>query len=257
MKMWNFPHTIEALDGKHILLQSPFNSGTDFYNYKSNFSIVLLAVVDADYNFIYAYVGAQGRISAGGVMNSCSLNQMIEENTLEIPPPTELQGRERKLPYFILADSAFSMSENIMKPYAGAHPRGSKERIFNYRLSRARKAVENAFGLLSAVFRVFRKLMLLQPDKAQIISMAAIHLHNFLRRGSSKSVYAPPGLIDSEVDEPGELTPGKWRADTNLTSFLPIPVIPRRSAEHLKQNREELSNYFINEGKLSWQERYV
>lgn len=78
-----------------------------------------------------------------------------------------------------------------------------------------------------------------------------------MRRGSSKSVYAPPGLTDSEIDETGELTPGKWRADTNLTSFLPIPVIPRRSAEHLKQNREELSNYFINEGKLSWQERYA
>jgi hypothetical protein len=37
----------------NIVIQCPFNSGTDFYNYKSQFSIVLLAVVDASYNFMY------------------------------------------------------------------------------------------------------------------------------------------------------------------------------------------------------------
>lgn len=68
-----------------------------------------------------------------------------------------------------------------MKPYSGVHGKGSKERIFNYLLSRGQRVVENAFGILASVFRVFRKPMLLQPEKVQIISIAAVHLHNFLR----------------------------------------------------------------------------
>ena len=136
MELWNFPHAIGSIDGKHIVIQCPFNSGTEYYNYKSIFSIVLLPVVDAEYNFLYAHIGAQGRISDGGILKSCSLNEMIEKNSLGIPQPQKLLNRNRKIPFIFLADSAFSMSENIMKPYAGNHPKGSKERIFNYRLSR-------------------------------------------------------------------------------------------------------------------------
>jgi len=53
------------MDGKHIVLQAPVQSGTDYFNYKSHFSTVLFALVDANYNFIFADVGVQGRISDG------------------------------------------------------------------------------------------------------------------------------------------------------------------------------------------------
>lgn len=115
-KLWNFPHALGALDGKHILLQCPFNSGTEYYNYKSHFSIVLLGLVDANYNFLYVNIGAQGRISDGGIMNSSSLNMMIQEKKMGIPLPKELENRVRKIPYVFLVDSAFAMTENTMKP---------------------------------------------------------------------------------------------------------------------------------------------
>ncbi|CAH1995141.1 unnamed protein product [Acanthoscelides obtectus] len=54
---WNLPHCVGALDGKHVVLQAPVKSGTEFFNYKSNFSIVLFALVDGDYNFMFADVG--------------------------------------------------------------------------------------------------------------------------------------------------------------------------------------------------------
>lgn len=69
---WQLPNCIGAADGKHIRILHPKNSGSEFYNYKSFYSIVLLAVVDADYKFLYADVGCQGRISDGGVLKNSS-----------------------------------------------------------------------------------------------------------------------------------------------------------------------------------------
>lgn len=61
------------------------------------------------------------------------------------------------VPYVLVADDAFSLTENIMKPYTTDLNKKSPKRVFNYRLSRERRIIENAFGLPSSVFRVFRK----------------------------------------------------------------------------------------------------
>lgn len=72
------------------------------------------------------------------------------------------------VPYVIVRDEAFSLNDNLIKSYSGIYPKGSKERIFNYRLSRCRRVVENAFGIISSVFRMLRKSMLLQSEKAEL-----------------------------------------------------------------------------------------
>jgi len=56
-----------------------------------------------------------------------------------------------------------------MKIFSGEYPKASIERLFNYRLCRTRRVVENAFGITSSVFRVLRKPILLQPQKAKFI----------------------------------------------------------------------------------------
>lgn len=79
---WNFPHCLGAMDGKHVVLQAPFNSGSEYYNYKSTFSIVLFALVDANYNFIFVDCGCQGRISDGGVFKNTELFKNMEKQSL-------------------------------------------------------------------------------------------------------------------------------------------------------------------------------
>ena len=73
--------------------------------------------------------------------------------------------------YFFIGDEAFHLRENLMKVYPGQHPKGSKERIFNYRICRARRVVENVFCLESSVFRVLRNPVLLEPEKDQLVAM--------------------------------------------------------------------------------------
>lgn len=135
---WNFPNCVGAFDGKHISLQSPNNTGTEYFNYKGFFSIVLFAVIDANYNFIYANVGCQGRISDGGVFSGTTFRDCLKNNTMHLPPPSVLPGRSNTTPFVFVADDAFPLSKNIMKPFPGAQKKGSRGRVINYRLSRAR-----------------------------------------------------------------------------------------------------------------------
>jgi hypothetical protein len=153
-----------------------------------------------------------------------------------------LPGQKDPVPYVFVADDAFPLKENIMKPFAGPQPKGSKNRHYNYRISRARVVSENAFGVLSSVFRVLRKPMLLQPDIARTITLAVLYLHNFLRAGTSRAIYNPIGTFDSE--QQGEAVPGSWRNNTSSCSMQNLPRQPRRSNNRAKTVRLLFVDYF-------------
>jgi hypothetical protein len=148
------------------------NIGSIYFSYHGTFSIVLMAIGDADYRIRYADVGCQGRISDGGVFKGTSFYYEMENNKLNIPKPKPLPALPQgpNFPFVLVSDDAFALSMNIMKPLPGTCPTGSPERAYNYRLSRARRIIENVFGLLAAVFRVFRKPIPLQPKKTNCSS---------------------------------------------------------------------------------------
>lgn len=74
--LWNNGNT--GIYGKHIVIKAPANSGSEFFNYKGSFSIVLLAVDDQDYCFRYLDVGANGKCSDEGILRNSSLKLAIE-----------------------------------------------------------------------------------------------------------------------------------------------------------------------------------
>lgn len=66
-----------------------------------------------------------------------------------------------------------------MKPFPGAQIKDSKQR----------RVSENAFGIISNVYRVLRKPLLLEPEWATKVVLAVVlYLHNFLRKSSSRTV---------------------------------------------------------------------
>jgi len=238
---WNFDHCVGAIDGKHIAIVQPPHSGSVYYNYKHFNSIVLLAVVDASYRFLYVDIGSCGRMSDGGVFNRSSLAAALESHSLNIPPPEALEGTDTVVPYVFVADDAFSLKENIMKPYSQKNLTNA-QRVFNYRLSRARRTVENAFGILSQRFRIFSHSIHLQPEKAELITMTACCLHNFLLRDTaSATVY--------------------MQADNDITASNMRSIARQgcnRSANSAMIVRTKLTEYFNSaRGAVPWQESIV
>lgn len=186
-----------------------------------------------------------------------SFFKKLQEGTLHLPANNVLPNTDLSLPFVFVADDAFPLHNHILKPYPGVNEKGSIERIYNYRLSRARRIVENVFGIMTAVFRVLRKPSLLEPQKVQKVVLACVHLHNYLRKSkSSRYIYTHQGSLDSEVK--GVLANGSWRQDSGTTSSLiPIRKVARKTSSVTKENRQQFAEYFATAGRVPWQDFYA
>ena len=153
---WNFGNYIGEIDGKHVVMQAPARAGSYFYNHKKTHSIVLMAAVNSNYEFISVDIGDSGRQSDGGVFAASVLGHALEEKVLNIPQPIPLRGTSKTFPFVFVGDEAFPLKEYLIKPYARSSI-DPKEQVANYRISRARRQVENVFGICASRFRIFRR----------------------------------------------------------------------------------------------------
>lgn len=239
---WQFPHCIGAIDGKHVTIQKPLNSGSSYYNYKNHFSIVLMSVVDSQYRFVFIDVGSMGRFSDGHIFSTSVLAKKMRENKLEIPKPTVLPTIGEPMPYVFVGDEAFPLLENLMRPYPKRITTGHyKNKIFNYRLSRARQTVECAFGILASRFRVFRRPFENKVDTVVNIVKAACILHNYLR---NKTISGK--ITDSTFNEESP--------KDQLIAFKPDNTRPAMRAFLV---REKFTDFFNKGGRVAWQAQSI
>lgn len=254
---WNFPHCIGAIDGKHIRIECPKLTGSYYYNYKGFYSIVLLAVCDSNYCFTLFDLGNYGSNNDSGVLANSEMGEMIEAHKMGIPKPVKHMTCDfDPLPYFLVGDEIFPLKTWLMRPYPGTLDK--EQKIFNYRLSRARRTIENAFGILCARWRIFYTPIRSNVENVENYVLACLTLHNYLRLTDNAS-YCPMGFTDT-YDSTGNLQEGKWRTmSVGNEGMLPIN---RVKGSRYSNNAVEMRNSlrrFVNseEGSVSWQDEYV
>lgn len=243
-----FPNCIGAIDGKHVRVIQPEQSGSLYFNYKKYFSLVLLAMCDSDYNFTYINVGSHGSNSDSAIFQQSQLYTQLENKTLDVPEPQPLppinedasntSQTRPKVPFIIVGDEAFALSVHVMRPYA-RRDLSYKKRIYNYRQCRARRLIECSFGILSNKFRIYHRPMNVKMDLAVSIVKTTCVLHNYIRKRDGYVVnhtFKSSGLVDLPRD-------------------LRRPNEGRSSSYAI---RDIFTDYFISdEGKVSWQDRYI
>lgn len=251
--MWHFPNCGGAIDGKHVSIVKPAEEGSYYFNYKGYHSVVLLAMVDANLNFIMVDVGCNGRVSDGGVIEETTFYNKLKYGELDLPKE---ENTVSNMNFVFIADEAFSLRKNLLKPF----PREKltyERKIFNYRLSRARRCVENAFGVLASRFRILHTTINLHPSKVDDIVLACVVLHNFLRK-NNRAEYTPSSLLDKEDIESASVIAGDWRNDQPESCFHTL----RRSytttaAREACESRDVYVKYFNGPGKVPFQDRMV
>lgn len=260
LEQWNFPNCIGSFDSRHCIIQAPPRSGTLYFNYKKTFSVVLMAACDHNYKFILVNVGSYGSHNDASIFTESEIGTALKTDKLNIPKgKMKLPGSNENTNFCFIGDEGFPLSKHFMRPFSGRNL-NDRKRIFNYRLSRARRTIENAFGILVSRWRVLRRPICMHPETVDKIIMSTVCLHNFLKNRDEQlpamnRMYCPPNLIDSENDH-GEIIDGTWR--NNELQIQGLPINARRGTVEAYEQRDLLANYFLTvQGEVPWQYEYI
>ncbi|XP_008180130.1 protein ALP1-like [Acyrthosiphon pisum] len=224
----NFPNCLGAIDGKHIRCKGPNNSGSLYFNYKKYFSIVLMAIADANLCFIAIDFGAYGKEGDSNVFKESCFGKKLYSNQLKLPELANLPNtNEHPQPFVFIGDEAFALHSNLLRPYPGRGLNDTK-RVFNYRLSRARRTVECTFGVLANKWRVLHTPIQFEPDFVDEIIKSCCVLHNFVRRrdGFNNEDTETNMLDDIEVRGTGARTQGTEVRDYFAKYFMGPGSVP-------------------------------
>ncbi|XP_066596930.1 uncharacterized protein [Prorops nasuta] len=251
---WNLPNCVGSIDGKHIRIRAPPNSGSLYFNYKKYFSIILMAVADHLYRFTLVDIGAFGGMNDAGVFSKSNIGINLQNEQLHLPHEEIcLPNSQLKTWYYFVADDAFKLSPRVMKPYSKQNLTYD-EKIFNYRVSRARPTVESAFGILSNKWRILHTAITVLPETADLIVNASVCLHNYVLKEEQKM-----GVKRYSINVSNE-------SSYPLNQNPPWMTVPNGNFQILNENhvlsgerqRTNLKLFFKSkEGQVEWQDEYV
>lgn len=210
-----------------------------------------MAACDADLRFTFFDVGSPGSDGDMNVFSRTDFGKNILMDTDSSNFPTDSMLNDRPTPFFFIGDDAFPLTQRLMKPFGKRSLDSNKNKIFNYRLSRARRTIENAFGLLVMRWGCLRSEFLCGPDRVKKIVSACCALHNFLLNRNAPAytgvynvdrVDANGGIIEGECHEIGQNMDGLFRAERR-----------GRLNQSSLTIRDRLADYFLYTDPLTFQ----
>ncbi|XP_065315909.1 mediator of RNA polymerase II transcription subunit 19-like isoform X1 [Gordionus sp. m RMFG-2023] len=184
-----FPNCFGALDGKHIYIKCPPNSGSQYFCYKHRFTLVLLALTDINRKFLYIDVGAYGKQSDGGVFKISSLYREIVNQTLDLPPAKPFPGLSENMPYVMVADDAFPLSHYLMKPYPKKEPSNltGHTNLLSY------------YGLEEYYRKMTRKKLIDKLDEYEDLLGENLNIPGYVDNSSLKFLIDHPPICGKEI----------------------------------------------------------
>lgn len=228
----SFPNCIGSVDGKHLRVHQPPHSGSKSFNNKKYFSVVLMAVADTKYRFLAIDVGAYDSEGDARVMEASQIKQKMLHDEGSLPPPRPLPGMTEPMPFVMASDEAFSVTPCQLRPF----PRkglDTRRRVFNYRLSRARRYIECTFGILIKKWKICGSSIQLDVATVDAVVKACCILHNYVLDHDG------PG-VDAESSLPSLGTAINWQTSLPDDSGLDV--------------RDLFADYFMTpEGSVPWQ----
>lgn len=159
-----------------------------------------MAIADADYKFVSVEIGARGAEVDATVFSQWIIGKKIIDDELDIPDSVTIGNV--KVPFYFVADNAFPLCDRIIKGFSSTRkkPLAPDEIAFNYRLSRARRCIENAFGILTAKWRCIRRCLECDSEKARTIVTTCVVLHNLLLKKTAKYTVHPVTLTTTSME---------------------------------------------------------
>lgn len=176
-EFWQFPCCWAAIDGCHIPMKCPpggLEACKEYHNFKNFYSVVLMAMIDSHYRFVWGSCGFPGNSHDAVIFKSTDLWNSIQDGFI---PLIGKSVGDVNVPPLIVGDSAFPLQTWLMKPFTNA-VLSPQQRYFNYRLSRARMVSEGAYGQLKGRWRVLLRKSESNRDQVRITTLACMVLHN-------------------------------------------------------------------------------
>ena len=215
--------------------------------------MTFMAVSDAKHRFLIVESGASGKRADANIFHKSTFARKLRNGELNLPPPCPVEGVNGDLPFFFLGDNAYPRTGNFATPFKGASLR-DEEIVYNYCISRARRIVENAFGILVARFRIMLRPIEESPSLVRAIFLACLALHNFHLQDEEsvapqRRKYKPYGYTDY-IRADGKYIYGSWRNENPEKETTIFKKLSSQVAEahHQKKNAlkgEELAEKLI------------
>ncbi len=148
---FGFPQCAGAVDGTHIPIISPVEFPADYYNRKGFHSILMQGTVNHMGRFMDINIGWPGRVHDARVFINSSLYKKGDAGTLFPDWKRTISGQD--IPVVVLGDPAYPLLPWLLKAYPDNGNLTCQQKLFNYRLSKARVVVEHAYGRLKGRWR--------------------------------------------------------------------------------------------------------